>query len=81
MNENTDEAIPPTLYRSDLERMLQLIDECTRRGAFEGYEMSSVGALRDKLSLVIDFYARVPGDEGATNTVTPSAGGPEETSE
>lgn len=81
MNENADEAIPPTLYRSDLDGMLQLIDECTRRGAFEGHEMSSVGALRDKLSLVIDFYARVPCEEGATNIVTPDAGGPEETSE
>ena len=81
MNENVDEASSPTLYRSDLEGILRLIDECTRRGAFEGQEMSSVGALRDKLSLVIDFYARVPGDEGANNIVTPSAEGPEETSE
>ena len=81
MNENVDEALPPTLYRSDLDGMLQLIDECTRRGAFEGQEMSSVGALRDKLSLVIDFYARVACEEDATNIVTPSAEGPEETSE
>jgi hypothetical protein len=37
------------LSLGDLQATINLIDICSKRGAFSGEELSSVGALRDKI--------------------------------
>lgn len=69
----------PIITASDLELVVQIIDTCSRRGAFEGKEMARVGEIRNKLDSVVNFHAQEPA--GKTQVVTPSAGGPAETSE
>jgi hypothetical protein len=45
----TEEAQAPGLSLNDLAAVVRVIDVCTKRGAFEGGELSQVGALRDKV--------------------------------
>lgn len=39
----------PQIDANDLQAVVQIIDICSRRGAFEGAELQGVGALRAKL--------------------------------
>ena len=41
------------LTAQDIGNALQIIDECARRGAFQGPELSSVGAVREKLAAYV----------------------------
>lgn len=43
------EAPVVILTLQDMASMVKVIDVCSRRGAFEGSELTSVGALREKL--------------------------------
>ena len=43
------EAQPVQLGVQDLAAAVQIIDICSKRGAFEGTELESVGALRSRL--------------------------------
>ena len=38
----------------DISNALQIIDECARRGAFQGPELTSVGAVREKLAAYVN---------------------------
>tara|TARA_R100001129_G_scaffold185984_1_gene175985 strand:+ start:1288 stop:1542 length:255 start_codon:yes stop_codon:yes gene_type:complete len=38
----------------DVGNALQIIDECSRRGAFQGNELQSVGSVRDKLAAYVE---------------------------
>ena len=44
----------------DVGNALQIIDECSRRGAFQGNELQSVGSVRDKLAAYVDANAPKP---------------------
>lgn len=41
----------------DLAGIVKIIDVCTKRGAFEGSELSAVGALRDKVAAFVEANA------------------------
>lgn len=55
------EAEAPQLSLADLAAAVQVIDVCSRRGAFEGSEMESVGTLRRRLDAFLQ--ASKPEDE------------------
>lgn len=38
---------------SDVALMVQIIDACSKRGAFEGNELVAIGQLRDKMERVV----------------------------
>ncbi len=40
----------------DISNVLQIIDECARRGAFQGPELQSIGVVRDKLAAFVDAH-------------------------
>ena len=44
----------------DIGNALQIIDECARRGAFQGAELQSVGAVREKLAAFVQENAPAP---------------------
>lgn len=46
----------PQIDINDIVFMVNLIDVCTKRGAFEGTELKTVGTLREKLSTFIEQY-------------------------
>lgn len=48
--ENKDQQVQPELSISDLQNIRTLLDVATRRGAFGASEMSSVGAVFDRLN-------------------------------
>jgi len=67
-------ATPPQLGLNDLAAVVQMIDVCSKRGAFEGPELSAIGTLRTRF---VEFLkANTPKDQqgGAT---APAAGGVE----
>jgi hypothetical protein len=43
----------------DVSNVVQIIDECARRGAFQGPELQSVGVVRDRLAEFVDAHAPV----------------------
>jgi len=46
----TEETTPVQLSLGDIIGAVQIIDICSKRGAFEGQELAQVGALRDRLA-------------------------------
>lgn len=57
------EAAAPELQIRDLALAVNIIDLCSKRGAFEGPEMEQVGALRGRLATFVK--ASVPAQEEA----------------
>jgi hypothetical protein len=43
---------------NDLQIIVNMIDVCTKRGAFEGKELLTVGQLREKVSRVIEIHTQ-----------------------
>lgn len=60
--ENKQETNSITL--ADLALMVQIIDTCTKRGAFEGNEMVTVGQIRNKIESFVK--ANMPKEEETT---------------
>lgn len=56
-------ATAEELTLNDLAVVLQIIDVCSKRGAFEGNELKDVGTLRNRIALYVN--ARVPAQEEA----------------
>ena len=54
------------LNLNDLAVVLQVIDVCSKRGAFEGNELKDVGTLRNRIAAYVD--ARVPKEEKTEDT-------------
>ena len=87
MSENTEntnnEAQPPVVNIGDLSAVLRIIDVVTERGSFKGPELSSVGALRDKIAAFVDFNTpeEVNDEETPADETTESVEATEETSE
>jgi hypothetical protein len=47
----TEQAAPaPQLNLNDLAAVVQMIDVCSRRGAYEGPELAAIGALRTRFA-------------------------------
>lgn len=85
MSEETQEAQAPEVNIGDFGAILQIIDVASTRGAFKGAELSSVGAVRDRVAAFVDFYTpkeEKAGEEDAANeATTDGAEVTEETSE
>ena len=66
--ENTDAA--PGLSLQDLASVIQVIDLCSQRGAFQGSELEAVGGLRGRIQAFVS--ANAPAEE-ATNEAETTA--------
>lgn len=55
----------PSLSLQDLASVIQIIDLCSSRGAFQGTEMEAVGALRGRFQAFVS--ANVPTEEPVQN--------------
>lgn len=57
------------LSLNDLGAMIRVIDVCSKRGAFEGNELTQVGALRDRVVAFLEANApQKPEGEGEENS-------------
>lgn len=65
---NATEQVEPTLSIGDLNAVVQLIDICARRGAFDGKELQSVGSLRARFAAFIQ--SNTPEEEEQENEVS-----------
>jgi len=63
---------PPSLGIQDLAAMVQVIDVCSKRGAFEGPELESVGVLRGRLVKFVEAN-KPPAPEGEAEGEQPAA--------
>jgi hypothetical protein len=57
----TEETVTNNINLSDLALVVQIIDACTKRGAFEGNELVTVGQLRNKVEAFVK--ANLPKEE------------------
>lgn len=62
MSEQTENK--PEITLNDFAAILRIVDVASRRGAFEGKELSSVGNVRDKVEAFLAFYAPKQDGEG-----------------
>lgn len=69
-DEGTDQEEVPNISINDLVLMTRIIDAASQRGAIRGEEMTTVGALRDKIYTVVkavspDSIESAENDEGS----------------
>jgi hypothetical protein len=57
-----------TITLNDLQIIINMIDVCTKRGAFEGNELLTVGQIREKVSAVIKLNTPAPVEEAKEET-------------
>tara|TARA_B100001094_G_C17381017_1_gene416866 strand:+ start:64 stop:339 length:276 start_codon:yes stop_codon:yes gene_type:complete len=70
-NTEVQEEAAPTVQLSlaDLAAVVSIIDATTKRGAFEGAELETVGAVRNRFAAFVDAQRKVQEEaEGATAT-------------
>ena len=65
----------------DITNALQIIDECARRGSFQGNELQSVGSVRDKLEAFVNANTVNPEPSTEEENVQPPEPPVEETVE
>jgi len=63
--EATEEAAPVQLSLADLAAVVQIIDVASKRGAFEGAELESVGGVRNRLAAFVDASQPAPEEASA----------------
>ena len=63
--EATEEAAPVQLSLADLAAVVQIIDAASKRGAFEGAELESVGGVRNRLAAFVDASQPAPEEASA----------------
>lgn len=61
----TTEEQPVGLQLNDIAACLQIIDLCSKRGAFEGSELEAVGKIRGKLATFVQASMPKPEEESA----------------
>ena len=67
-------AEPVQLTLADVQMMVQIIDLCSKRGAFEGAELEAVGGLRGRVTSFLE--STMPAEEEASEPVeTPTEDG------
>lgn len=67
--EATEEAAPVQLSLADLAAVVQIIDAASKRGAFEGAELETVGGVRNRFAAFVEASQKAQADadaEGAT---------------
>ncbi len=70
--EATEEAAPVQLSLADLAAVVQIVDAASKRGAFEGAELESVGGVRNRFAAFVEASQRAQAEadgeeaEGAT---------------
>lgn len=62
-----EDAQAPGLSLQDIASMVQIVDLCSKRGAFEGAELETVGGLRTRIMAFLE--ANKPAEEGAVPEV------------
>jgi len=50
-------AVPESISLNDLGLLLNIVDLASKRGAFQGAELSQVGAIFDKLNAFLTYVA------------------------
>jgi len=68
-----EQEAPPSLGINDLAAMVQVIDVCSKRGAFEGAELESVGLLRGRIVKFVEANKPPEEETPAEEAETPSA--------
>lgn len=68
MSEETQEEVQSApevadINVNDLAVVLQVIDVCSKRGAFEGNELKDVGTLRERIAAFLNKHAPKPEPE------------------
>jgi hypothetical protein len=58
-----------TITLNDLQIIVNMIDVCTKRGAFEGNELLIVGQIREKVASVIKLNTPAPVEEAKEEAV------------
>lgn len=53
----TEATEPSSVNLNDLQKLLQIVDVASSRGAFRGSELSQVGAVYDKVNGLLNFVA------------------------
>ena len=84
MSEETqtqEEVQAPEVNIGDFGAILQIIDVASTRGAFKGAELSSVGAIRDRVAAFVDFYTPKKDEAEGTDAEVKSDESPAETTE
>ena len=83
MSEETQpqEAQAPEVNIGDFGAILQIIDVASTRGAFKGQELSSVGAVRDRVAAFVDFYSPKKEEDETDEATTEGEAATEETAE
>ena len=61
MSEETEqteqtEQTEPSITINDFTMMVNIIDVCSKRGAFEGKELKDVGIVRDRLAEFVEYH-------------------------
>lgn len=79
MSEEKQETPNIDINLGDFNAVIRIIDVASKRGAFEGAELSSVGSVRDKLSAFVEHHT--PKEEVKEEATTEGAEATEETSE
>jgi len=65
---NTNETEPaPGLSLQDLASVVQVIDLCSQRGAFQGTELEAVGGLRGRIQAFVTANAPAEEEEAAAD--------------
>lgn len=77
-NMSEETQLEPEINLGDFNAVIRIIDVASKRGAFEGAELSSVGAVRDKLASFVEHHTPKNETDEAT---TEGAEATEETSE
>lgn len=75
----SQEVQTPEINVGDLTAVLQLINVVTERGAFRGAELSSVGAIHDRVKAFVDFHT--PKEEASDESTDDATDGAAETEE
>lgn len=57
MSEENTTPEAPGLSLGDVAACVRIIDVSTKRGTFEGSELSSVGAIRDRLTAFVEHHS------------------------
>lgn len=53
-----EQSVPESISLNDLQLLLQIVDLASKRGAFQGAELSQVGGIFDKLNAFLAFVAQ-----------------------
>lgn len=70
MKENSMPSVDINL--NDFATVVNIIDVCTKRGAFEGNELLLIGELRKKFTTFIEQNKTAPSQSGQVNEQAPS---------